>query len=83
MVVNAVQSVTSWLTTQVFFNDTVPMLLAKTPFWVIVLAQQVRETDLFGQVQGAWNVFVKTGQIWAFLIGIFLGYFLKAFTTFG
>ena len=46
------------------------------------LAQLKTETDLFGQVSGAWDNFVKTGQIWALLIGIVFGYMIKAFTTF-
>lgn len=46
------------------------------------LAQLKTETDLFAQVSGAWDNFVKTGQIWALLIGIVFGYFIKAFTTF-
>jgi hypothetical protein len=46
------------------------------------LAQLKTETDLFAQVSGAWDNFVKTGQIWALLIGIVFGYLIKAFTTF-
>ncbi|MBW4578939.1 MAG: hypothetical protein KME42_05100 [Tildeniella nuda ZEHNDER 1965/U140] len=41
------------------------------------------EVDLAGDVQRAFNNFVKTGQVWAFLIGIIFGYFVKAFTSFG
>jgi hypothetical protein len=46
------------------------------------LAQLKTETDLFAQVSGAWDNVVKTGQIWALLIGIVFGYLIKAFTTF-
>ncbi|HEY9832289.1 MAG TPA: hypothetical protein V6D26_17015 [Stenomitos sp.] len=46
------------------------------------LAQLKTNTDLFGQVVSAWNNFVKTGQAWALLIGIIIGYFIKSFTTF-
>jgi hypothetical protein len=59
------------------------MLVAKTPYWLVVLAYQVRETNLWGQVQSAWNHFVQTGQIWALIIGLILGYFIKGFTSFG
>lgn len=83
MVVNLMQTMTNWLSLQVYGNDSVPMLLAKMPYWSIVLAYQVRETNLWGQVQSSWNHFVQTGQIWALIIGLILGYFIKGFTSFG
>lgn len=46
------------------------------------LAQLKTNTDLFGQVASAWNNFVKTGQAWALVIGLVIGYFIKSFTTF-
>lgn len=46
------------------------------------LAQLKTNTDLFGQVASAWNNFVRTGQAWALLIGLIIGYFIKSFTTF-
>jgi hypothetical protein len=46
------------------------------------LAQLKTNTDLFGQVANAWNNFVRTGQAWALVIGIVIGYFIKSFTTF-
>lgn len=45
-------------------------------------AQLKTNTDLFGQVASAWNNFVRTGQAWALLIGLVIGYFIKSFTTF-
>jgi hypothetical protein len=41
------------------------------------------EVDLMGDVQRAFNTFVRTGQVWAFLIGIVFGYLVKTFTTYG
>lgn len=46
------------------------------------LAQLKNDTDLFGQVGRSWDNFVKTGQVWALLIGIVIGYLFKGFTTF-
>ncbi|MDP5018697.1 MAG: hypothetical protein NWQ43_15585 [Dolichospermum sp.] len=43
---------------------------------------QVTETDVVGQMQAAWNNFVKTGQIWALLIGVVLGYMFKSLTSY-
>ncbi|XWK85721.1 MAG: hypothetical protein U7127_16000 [Phormidium sp.] len=83
MLVNLMQTMTSWLSVQVYGSDSLPMLVAKLPYWSLELAVQVRDTNLWGQVQGAWNHFVQTGQIWAMIIGLILGYFIKGFTTFG
>ena len=49
----------------------------------LVLAQQVPQTDLVGDIQRAFDNFVKTGQAWAFIIGLVFGYMIKTFTTFG
>lgn len=47
-----------------------------------VLGQLQTDTNIGGNFGNAWNNFVKTGQIWALLIGIAIGYFLKSFTSF-
>lgn len=49
----------------------------------LFLAQNIPQTDLWGDLQRAFDNFVKTGQAWAFVIGLILGYMIKAFTTFG
>lgn len=48
-----------------------------------VLAQNVTDPDLMGQVQKAWNNFVETGQIWALLIGLVVGYLIRNLTSYG
>ncbi|MEB3292988.1 MAG: hypothetical protein VKJ24_07495 [Synechococcales bacterium] len=47
------------------------------------LAQQFKEPDLAGDVGKMWQHFVKTGQVWAFIIGMVAGYLVKTFTSFG
>ena len=47
------------------------------------VAQQFKEPDIAGDVGKAWSRFVKTGQVWAFLIGMIFGYLVKTFTSFG
>ncbi len=47
----------------------------------LVLAQF--EQDLWGDVSGAFNNFVESGQLWALLIGIVMGYLLRGLTSFG
>jgi hypothetical protein len=80
MVVNGIQAITVGLD---YCNNALLMLLAKIPFDWMMFFLQVKETDLWGDVQRAWGHFVKTGQLWAFLIGLFVGYGIKAFTSFG
>jgi hypothetical protein len=50
---------------------------------VTIFAQQFKQTDIVGDVSKSWNHFVRTGQVWAFLIGIIAGYMAKTFTSFG
>ncbi|WP_202924942.1 hypothetical protein [Myxacorys almedinensis] len=49
----------------------------------LVLAQQFKETDLPGEVGKAWGHFVKTGQVWALLAGLIVGYLARALTSYG
>ena len=63
-------------------HDTLGVLSSPFGFDWLVLAQ-VQDPDILGQMQNTWNNFVKSGQIWAFLIGIVIGYFLRNFTSFG
>lgn len=45
----------------------------------IVLAQQVSDPDIMGQIKNSWDNFVATGQIWALIIGMVLGYLFRGF----
>ncbi len=48
-----------------------------------LLAQNIgelTEVDIVGDMQEAWNSFVDSGQIWALIIGVVLGYIFKSFT---
>ncbi|QYX30896.1 hypothetical protein [Sphaerospermopsis torques-reginae] len=47
------------------------------------LVGKVRDADVMGQMQNAWNNFVKTGQVWAMLIGMVIGYLFKSLTSYG
>ena len=76
MVVNVIEVVTTWWITQDLSNY-LPVLVSKLPVSFLPIAQQVRDTNLLGQVTNAWNHFVQTGQIWALLVGIILGYFIR------
>lgn len=47
-----------------------------------VLAQQF-ETDVFSDFRVAFNNFVESGQVWALVIGLILGYLIRSLTSYG
>ncbi|WP_199336521.1 hypothetical protein [Oscillatoria sp. FACHB-1407] len=71
-----------------------PTLLAVSPdsdFWNLLwhphldwslLAQQF-ETDVFANARRSFDNFVKSGQLWALLIGLVIGYLVRSFTSYG
>jgi hypothetical protein len=46
-----------------------------------VLAQQF-DQDILGDMVSIWNNFVESGQIWALLFGIVLGYMIRNLTAY-
>jgi hypothetical protein len=73
--------VTTDLSSYLHWNDTLAALNAHFNFDSLVLAQAVPDVDILRDIQNAWNNFVKTGQIWALLIGIFFGYLFRGLTA--
>jgi hypothetical protein len=68
------------------FNDQLFTVFGNLHEHITFLANNysnIKDPDLLGQMQGAWNNFVKTGQIWAMLIGIIVGYMFKSLTSYG
>jgi hypothetical protein len=41
-----------------------------------------KDVDIIGQVQDSFHNFVETGQVWALIIGIVVGYMFKGFTSY-
>ncbi|BAZ29163.1 hypothetical protein NIES4074_16010 [Cylindrospermum sp. NIES-4074] len=66
-----------------YISDSISQLYWHLPANITVLAQNVSDPDLIGQIQKAWNNFVQTGQIWALLIGLVIGYILRNLTSYG
>lgn len=54
-----------------------------TDLWpgAMLLAQQFKDT-LGSDVQNAWANFIDSGQAWALLIGVVLGYMMRLFTSY-
>lgn len=48
-----------------------------------LVAAQFETPDFVGQIQRFWSHFVQTGQVWAMLIGLVLGYIIRQATTYG
>jgi len=43
---------------------------------------QVSGDSLFDNFEGAFNHFVQSGQVWALIIGLILGYLLRSLTAY-
>ncbi|ERN40704.1 hypothetical protein KR51_00026900 [Rubidibacter lacunae KORDI 51-2] len=42
----------------------------------------IDDPDVLGQMRNAWNNFIESGQVWALIIGLFLGYIFRSFTAY-
>jgi len=83
MVVNTIQEVAAWSSSMAHYGNSVAQALWKLPINSIVLAQHIDSPDLLGNVQKAFDHFVQSGQIWALLIGLILGYMIRGLTSYG
>lgn len=89
MIISAIVDVTSWSVDPAYWLDVSWLDALQPSHWHLPLDlaklgdKVIEEVDFAGSVQKAFNNFVKTGQVWAFLIGIIFGYFVKTFTSFG
>ncbi|MGB7708521.1 MAG: hypothetical protein WBL95_03065 [Microcoleus sp.] len=75
MIVNFMPGITAGLTGSIHGNDLAHLLVGKSHLSSTVLLGQSYE--IFTNFQKAWNHFVSSGQIGAFFIGIFIGWFVK------
>lgn len=82
MVICLMQDMTSWLVGMTHWTDAL-QLMHWQPIDLIGVLDKKIEVDLMGDVQKAVNNFIKTGQVWAFLIGLLFGYLVKTFTSYG
>ena len=47
-----------------------------------LLAQTFDKVDILADMEAAWINFVETGQVWALIVGMFIGYVFKGFTSY-
>ncbi len=77
-----------------FFPNVIPWLadlgaghsIDQNVLWQIsgdwsLLAQQF-DQDVFAGFRDAFSNFIESGQVWALLIGVIIGYFLKSVFTY-
>lgn len=83
MVLNVMQELTAWLSSLPLSGNLGSELLWKLPVNWTVLAQHIDDPNLLGKVQSSFDSFVQSGQVWALLIGIILGYIIRGLTSYG
>ncbi|MEB3267939.1 MAG: hypothetical protein VKJ09_05300 [Leptolyngbya sp.] len=55
--------------------------VSAAPTRTLVLAQQF-DQDILGDLGGAFKTFIDSGQVWALIIGIVIGYLFRSMTTY-
>jgi hypothetical protein len=66
-----------------YYTDFISQLVWHFPETWTVVAQNITDPNIVGQMQQAFNHFVQTGQVWAMLIGLIIGYVFRNLTTYG
>ena len=63
-------------------QETLETLRGQLPQLETVFAQAIEDPDVLGKMQDAWTNFIDSGQVWALLIGLFIGYVFRSFTSY-
>lgn len=79
MIDHATQQITIWLHSMNHVQEQFSQLLLNST----LVAQTITDPDLLGQFQSAFHNFIATGQVWALIIGLVVGYMLRGMTTYG
>jgi hypothetical protein len=77
------QPITSESANMHYFSDSISQLFWHLPVNVSLLAQNITDPNIVGQMQKAWSHFIQTGQVWALLIGLVIGYMIRNLTSYG
>ncbi len=62
---------------QIEFQSQLTDNILQAPVHQSILAQEVSDPDVMGQMGDYLKNFVETGQVWALLVGIVLGYVFR------
>jgi hypothetical protein len=80
LLVHLMQDTTTWLTSVITWSDW--QSYGQSPLDWSLLAQQF-ETDVFADFRSSFNNFIESGQVWALVIGLVLGYLIRSLTSYG
>jgi hypothetical protein len=58
-------------------------LLWHSPVHSTLIAQEINDPNLIGQIQHNFEHFIQTGQVWALLIGLVIGWMMRNLTSYG
>jgi hypothetical protein len=78
MDITVMPELTAWFAILTHWSDSLRDLIWNVD-WT-VLAQQFNQ-DIMKDIQDGFNNFVKSGQLWATIIGFVLGYLLRSVTA--
>jgi len=83
MMIEAIPGIIDWLPNITDWSDAVQQLDWNSPIHWTLLGQNtnVKDPDVLGQMQAAFNNFIKSGQVWALMIGLFFGYMIRGITA--
>ncbi|MDZ7969819.1 MAG: hypothetical protein RM368_33585 [Nostoc sp. DedSLP03] len=65
------------------YSDLISQLYWQLPVNLTALAQTITDPNVLGQIQKFWSHFIQTGQVWALLIGLVIGYMIRNLTSYG
>ncbi|MDJ0798552.1 MAG: hypothetical protein QNJ51_17310 [Calothrix sp. MO_167.B12] len=65
------------------YQDSISNMVGYSPIHGKLIAQTVKDPNILGQMQTSFNGFVESGQVWALLIGLVIGYMFKSLTSYG
>ncbi|NJO76123.1 MAG: hypothetical protein HC833_21645 [Leptolyngbyaceae cyanobacterium RM1_406_9] len=81
LLIHLAQDITTGLTSVAAWSEVWHSYWPSPMDWSL-LAQQF-ETDVFADFRSAFNNFIESGQVWALLIGLILGYLIRSLTSYG
>ncbi len=77
-----ISDITATLPDTFAWSDVIHHFIPASPSDWSLLAQQF-ETDVFADFRNFFNNFVESGQVWALIIGVIIGYMLRSLTSYG
>lgn len=74
------QEITTLLPNIIHDHQMIWQMLCNLPIDLTLIAQTIHDSDLLGNVQKSFSNFIESGQAWALLIGLIIGYMIRGLT---